>query len=147
MKERREGEPPAVFWSHRLAVGQEAFADRRGRVRIKIAPEAVEILGAHGRLISESKTAYKDAHPGHHVLFNACVFDEGGTVIWFGDLDFTLDGERLQQLADRLWRTIHVTPESYRREGLPTGTEDCYEPLIWDYRPRRRGRAGRKRAT
>ena len=69
-------------------------------------------------------------HSGDQVLFNACIFDEGGTEIWFGDLNLRVDGEALQAVADELG-VIYVTPElTYRWRGLPAPRERMQETEI-----------------
>ncbi len=115
--EIEEGALPAEAYTHRLPAGQRHRTP--GGVEIEIAPEAVEILGLPGRLISASKTRYHEKHPDHHeVYFNGCLFDEAGVERWFGDIDLTLEREKLERLAGRIG-TIYLTPESaYRWEGL-----------------------------
>jgi hypothetical protein len=70
-----------------------------------------EILGIRGRMISGSKSMYRRAYKDHLVVFNANVCTRNGK-IWYGDLDITLDTERLQKLADTLDETIYVLYES-----------------------------------
>jgi len=70
-----------------------------------------EILGIRGRMISGSKSTYRKAYKDHLVVFNANVCTSNGK-IWYGDLDITLDAERLQKLADTLNTIIYVLYES-----------------------------------
>lgn len=81
-----------------------------GILRIALA----ETLGWAGRMISDSKSGYRLLHPNGVPVFNANVvadFMSGPTKIWFGDLDLTLDGDKLQSLADRLETTVWVLRE------------------------------------
>lgn len=71
---------------------------------------AFNILGYPGRMISGSKSGYMTSHPNNQVVFNANVCTDAGK-IWFGDLDVTLDGEKLQQLANELHCKIYVLRE------------------------------------
>jgi hypothetical protein len=122
--ELEEGDVPEEAMTHKFPVGEARRESTRGEVVVRIAEAAVEILGPHGRLISGSKSAYSRAFPDHEVLFNACVFDEAGTQIWFGDVDLTLESGKLQQLADRAG-TVYVSPEwPYRFDGLPADRSD-----------------------
>ena len=109
----------------------------RERFWIEISARAVEILGDHGRLLAWSKSAYLDDHPEDEVLFNACIFDEAGVEIWFGDLNLTLETDLPQRVADRVGVAIYVTPERpYRFEGLPPADERSREPGIRRFLPR-----------
>ena len=61
-----------------------------------------------GRMVGDSTPAYLRDHPGHAVVFNATVCDEGGRALWSGDLDLTLDAERLADVAAALGRSLYV---------------------------------------
>ena len=88
-------------------------------VTICLSRKAVAILGEPGRLLADDKDEYSLSHPGHTVCFNACVFDRRGREIWFGDLDLTLEGNKLRQLAAAVG-PVWITPEHpYRWQGLP----------------------------
>jgi len=76
-------------------------------------------LGTEGRLLSASKTMYRKKYPNHKVFFNACLFDSNFTQLWWGDIDFDLDNDSLQLLANYLNETIYITTEhDYRWNGL-----------------------------
>lgn len=62
-------------------------------------------LGPPVRMISASKTGYRDRHPDHLPVFNANVC-LGAAKIWFGDIDLTLDEPKLLDLASC---TGHIT--------------------------------------
>lgn len=82
---------------------------------------ATAIIGITGRMISGSKSLYRRAHPDHTVVFNANLCTAGGK-FWYGDLDITLDQERLQELADTIGETVYVLYESdgrFENEGRP----------------------------
>jgi len=118
---RSEPLPPMAY-THRLGVGQRAVTSRG--VEIEVERAAVEILGDHGRLLSMSKTWYEREHPGHTVYFNACIFSVDATEIWFGDLNLTLEADKLEELAARIG-PIYVTPEQpYRFRGLVDVEDD-----------------------
>jgi hypothetical protein len=65
---------------------------------------------AFSRLISGSKSGYRNRFPDHEVYFNANIFTENGK-IWHGDLDLTLDSEKLQNLANDLKTTLFILSE------------------------------------
>jgi hypothetical protein len=123
--ELEEGDLRDETYTHRLPVGKRARGPGGKRITIEISAEATELLGKHGRLLSASKTHCAEGHPGHEIYFNACIFEPGGgTEIWFGDLDLTLDKPKLEELAERVGQII-VTPEHpYRFEGLEGACDD-----------------------
>ena len=71
---------------------------------------ASEILGVCGRMIDASKSDYSRAHPTHVVVFNSNVCTKNGK-IWYGDIDVTLDEDKLKLLADELDEKIYVLYE------------------------------------
>jgi len=76
-------------------------------------------LGTEGRLLFASKTMYREKHPNHKIFFNACLFDSNFTQLWWGDINFNLDNDSLQLLANYLKETIYITMEhDYRWNGL-----------------------------
>lgn len=94
----------------------------------------IDVLGFPGQMLSGSKLAYSQAHPKHTVFFNACVFDESGRQIWHGDLDITLTGDHLQELANKIG-TIYVTPEHpYRFEGFEEGKKKDHDKRMITFR-------------
>lgn len=68
------------------------------------------ILGNHGRMISGSKSSYYQRHPDNLIVFNANVCTDNGKV-WYGDLDVTLDSDKLQQAAEVLNCRLYVLYE------------------------------------
>jgi hypothetical protein len=106
-----------------------------GGVLVRLESQIERVLGPAGCLISASKTDYRDRHPDHEVVFNACLFTDDGVEIWFGDIDVTKDQARLQQVADLLGKRLVLTPEQpYRFKGLPEpGQRD---PDLRTYEPR-----------
>jgi hypothetical protein len=77
---------------------------------------AESILGFSGRLISWSKSGYRNKYPDNLVIFNANVATINGK-IWWGDLDVTLDKDKLKQLAIALNETVYVLYEMDGRFG------------------------------
>jgi len=61
-------------------------------------------------MISASKCDYNRAHPKHIVVFNGNVCTEDGK-IWYGDIDVTLDEDKLKQLAEAIGEKIYVLYE------------------------------------
>ena len=66
-----------------------------------------ERLGMSGRMISGSKSGYRDRHPNHLAIFNANVCTLEGKQ-WFGDLDLTKDRETLASLAQEIGEEVFV---------------------------------------
>jgi len=64
-----------------------------------------------GRMISGSKSGYRDRFPDNEVYFNANIFILGEGKVWYGDLDITKDREELQKIARNLGKTLFVLRE------------------------------------
>ena len=79
----------------------------------------IHFLGNTARLLSSSKSRYREKYPGHKIFFNACIFDKNFKQIWFGDIDFFNDEETLQEFADFVGEELYITTEQpYRWYGL-----------------------------
>ena len=76
-------------------------------------------VGLHlGRLISLSKSRYRERHPDHVVVFNASLATGAGEHIWWGDIDLTTDEPLLAELARRAGIELYVYFEYDSRPGL-----------------------------
>jgi hypothetical protein len=64
-----------------------------------------------GRMLSFSKSYYRDDHPENEVLFNANIFCKEFGKIWYGDIDVTLEGKLLDEIATELNITLYVLRE------------------------------------
>jgi len=73
-------------------------------------PIAESILGMEGRMISNSKSDYAHNNPTHVIMFNADLV-ANNEKIWWGDLDLTLDEEKLVKLAATLDTTLFLYHE------------------------------------
>ncbi len=73
-----------------------------------------------GRMISWSKSGYREKHPENEVYFNASIFilSEGPT--WYGDLDLTKDRQILQEISTKLGKSLYILRESdtFDRDAL-----------------------------
>jgi hypothetical protein len=67
-------------------------------------------LGHSARMISGSKSGYRERYPRHVAVFNANVCLKEGK-IWHGDLDLTLDEPKLVELARQLDQIVYVLHE------------------------------------
>ena len=65
-----------------------------------------------GRIIFGSKCGYLEDHPGHHVVFNGNIVTKEDGKIWFGDIDATLDFDKLKDIADLLGKDLYILRES-----------------------------------
>lgn len=70
-----------------------------------------------GRLISGSKSRYREQYPNNEVYFNANVFVLGEGKIWYGDLDITRDGEILEEIAREIGKNLFILKEMDGRFG------------------------------
>lgn len=87
----------------------------------RYAEQLRETIGWPGRMISHSKSGFRERNPTHAAVFNANVCLEAGK-IWWGDLDLTLDEPKVAALAERIDETVYVLYESdglFKREQRP----------------------------
>ena len=70
-----------------------------------------------GRILSYSKSGYRDKFPDNEVYFNANIFVLGEGKVWFGDLDITLDEEKLKEVAEGLGKDLFILREMDGRFG------------------------------
>jgi hypothetical protein len=64
-----------------------------------------------GRMISGSKSGYKEKYPNNKVVFNANIVTKSRGKIWYGDLDLTLDTAQLMNVARELKEPLYVLYE------------------------------------
>lgn len=72
---------------------------------------AESILGRSGRMMSGSKSGYSNSYPANVPVFNGNLITEKLGKIWFGDIDLTLDGDKIQTLSIALGEKIYVLRE------------------------------------
>ena len=77
----------------------------------------------NGRMISWSKSEYRQNHPDHEVYFNANIFTLKEGKIWYGDLDLTADESKLTQIAKDLNTDIYILSEMDGRFENEKSTE------------------------
>ena len=67
-----------------------------------------------GRMISGSKSGYRQRHPENDVIFNARIYTPNpeNHNVWWGDLDITVDCKNLQGVCDEIKEELLVTTES-----------------------------------
>lgn len=82
-----------------------------------IREAAAQILGMEGRMISGSKSGYRDRNPKNLAVFNANVCTKSNGKIWFGDIDITLSHEKLTELAKSVEENVYVLSEMDARFG------------------------------
>ncbi len=78
------------------------------------------------RMISASKSGYRNRYPYNKVIFNAKVYDSLEKIanpIWHGDLDINYDGTNLKNIAQTIGKTLYVVYES----GFNIPSE-----IVWD---------------
>jgi hypothetical protein len=91
------------------------------QLAIRHAVAILATLGPPGRMLSGSKTGYRDQHPEHLPVFNANVCIAAGKV-WWGDLDLTVDEAALLDLSSQTGEVVSVLYESdgrFRHEEAP----------------------------
>lgn len=81
-----------------------------------------ETIGWSGRMISGSKSAYSENHKQNVPIFNANLCTKLRGKIWYGDIDLTLDKDKLATLAIELNEDIYVLREldaRFENEAAP----------------------------
>ena len=82
--------------------------------------ELYEILSKydlqHKRLISGSKSGYRERYSDHDVMFNANIFTPN-CIWWNGDLDITKDNFNIQKLCNELGEEIIIVSEMLGWQG------------------------------
>lgn len=70
-----------------------------------------------GRMISHSKSVYRDKFPDNEVYFNANIFVLGEEKIWYGDIDVTKEKEQLENVAREIGKDLYILREMDGRFG------------------------------
>ena len=97
----------------------------KGVKRTQLTEIIEKQLGTTGRMIAMSKSRYKEAHPKSIVYFNACIFDELLTEVWWGDVDLIEDKDKLEKIAEVAEQTFYLTTENpYRADFHKVTYED-----------------------
>jgi hypothetical protein len=81
-----------------------------------------------GRMISASKSGPKS----HVCVWNANIITKSQGKVWFGDLDLTRDGAKLQIVADTIGERLYVLREHdcrFNTENDPI--EELIERSVW----------------
>jgi hypothetical protein len=78
--------------------------------------QVIEAAGAvglrYGRHVAFRKATYLQAFPRRVVIFGAHLTDEAGNDLWYGDLDLTVDEQKLLDLADALGEELFLMDDS-----------------------------------
>lgn len=68
-------------------------------------------MGYNGRMMSGSKSGYQNAHKANVAVFNGNLCTKEFGKIWYGDLDLTLDLDKIKELSTELKVEIFVLRE------------------------------------
>ena len=102
---------------------------------VELTAIAEDALGHCARLISGSKSFYRDSHPDNIVFFNANVFTKEDGKIWFGDIDLTIDEEKLKVLDKELDKEVFLLNEMAGRFDKENKQAEVIESdAIWSSR-------------
>lgn len=89
-------------------------------------------MGLPGRMLSASKSYYRDRFPDHKIYFNANLICETFGKIWFGDADLDTDAQKLIKIADEIDENIYVLREMDARFGAEDRPFDELKKLaVW----------------
>lgn len=64
-----------------------------------------------GRLISYSKSRYRNNHPNDYILFNGNIFTKKYHKMWWGDLNITKDSLKLQEICNEIDLDLIIVSE------------------------------------
>jgi hypothetical protein len=64
-----------------------------------------------GRMISHSKSGYRDKFPDNEVYFNSNIFVLGEGKIWYGDIDVTKERDKLENIAKEIGKDLYILRE------------------------------------
>jgi hypothetical protein len=91
-------------------------------------------LGSHGKMISYSKSKYREDNPENLAIFNAnlVLLDDKQTYhkVWHGDIDITKQKESLKELASKSNCTVIILREMdgrFEHEGNPLVEKFVYK--------------------
>lgn len=70
-----------------------------------------------GRMLSYSKSRYREKYPDNEIYFNCNVFVLGEGKIWYGDLDITEDRNELEKIASEIGKDLYILREMDGRFG------------------------------
>ena len=70
-----------------------------------------------GRMLSYSKSVYRNKFPDNEVYFNANIFVLGEGKIWYGDIDVTKEKEQLENVAREIGKDLYILREMDGRFG------------------------------
>jgi len=77
--------------------------------------DIIDLFNKHnlmpGRMISGSKSTYRDQYPNNTIAFNGNIVTKKRGKIWYGDLDVTLDFDNLKSVADELGEDLYILHE------------------------------------
>lgn len=85
-----------------------------------------------GRMIDASKSFYWEKFPNNITYFDITIITLSQGRVWWGDLDITFDGSKLEQVAKELKEDLYVlrTNDVYREnENKPN--EELIKAAIW----------------
>ncbi|HPI82387.1 MAG TPA: hypothetical protein PK122_04105 [Candidatus Paceibacterota bacterium] len=94
-----------------------------------------KLFASHGfvmaRMISGSKSGYRDRFPDHFVIFNANIVTESRGKVWFGDLDLDLDAFNLMNVAKDLKEPLYILYEMDARFENEDQPFEFYKNRAW----------------
>jgi len=64
-----------------------------------------------GRMIGGSKSGYWSEHPDNEVYFNGNIALKDFGKVWWGDIDYTLDQNTLQEIANEIGQDLYILRE------------------------------------
>ena len=80
-----------------------------------------------GRMISGSKSTYRQKYPNNEVYFNANIFVLGEGKVWYGDLDITVDRDLLEDISRLCGKKLYILQEM---DGRFENTDITDEQII-----------------
>jgi hypothetical protein len=92
----------------------------------------------NGKIISSSKSLYLKKHPYHKVFFNAnfyIIINNIYIKILYCDIDISVDGQKIKNIAKEISSTIFITPEYIDISDMTVSevsSNEIYTSYMWD---------------
>lgn len=104
---------------------------RMARPEVQSAIEkAQSLLGYPGRMVSGSKSGFSRIYPAHVPVFNGNLCTKSLGKIWYGDLDITMDEDKIKELSKILNEPIYVLYERDARFNHENNPQFDQAPFV-----------------
>lgn len=105
-----------------IVLKDDAKPDQPAAKKVNLTKgEVIEIFNKHdfmlGRMISGSKSMYRQKYPDNLVIFNSNIIIESLGKVWHGDVDITREAATLKAIANDIGENLYILYEMDARFG------------------------------